>query len=228
MERSPLVMSWAWPFCNPPYSSLFKLQTIPHALPHTLLELCEIVPPQTRGLDVRRRLVVGARQHGDDGEQDCLWGLHGRPPLGGRFVAVLVLLGRVQDADAHVAVGVDVWVEERRLEAHLGRQQRVLGGEGQTGAEEASTVVLCFVVDHEHDFPLEDVGVDQPAGDAGYALVVLHLLELAGKEAGGGGGGRHGGACGVRDVLWGRVCGWWSVLLERWSLDWLGGAPRAF
>lgn len=85
------------------------LQTIPHTLPHPLLELSRIIPPQRRSLDIRRRLVVGARQHGDDGEQDGFGGLHGRPALGGGFVAVLVFFGRVQDRDAYVAVCVDCW-----------------------------------------------------------------------------------------------------------------------
>lgn len=97
----------------------------------------------------------------------------------------------MQYTDAHVAVGVDVRVEERSFEAHLGRQEGVLGWEGEARAEEATAVVLGLVVDHEHDFPLEDVGVDEAAGDAGDGLVVLHLLELAGEEARGGGGGRH-------------------------------------
>lgn len=68
-----------------------KFQTIPHALPHTLLELGRIVPPEPRGLDVCRTLVIRARQHGDDAEQDRLWRLDGRPALGGGFVAVFVL-----------------------------------------------------------------------------------------------------------------------------------------
>lgn len=92
------------------------------------------------------------------------------------------------------------------LEAHLRWQQRVFARECETRAEETSyvkglcqyihardsgtwlahspaprlrtSIELCVVVNHEHDFPLEYVVVDETTADAGYALVVLHLLEL--------------------------------------------------
>jgi hypothetical protein len=45
----------------------------------------------------------------------------------------------VQDADAELAAGVDVWVERYRcLEDHLRGHERVGRGEGQVGAEVAS------------------------------------------------------------------------------------------
>jgi hypothetical protein len=151
-------------FCLPhhAFSPLFahslKLQAVPHTLPHALLKLWRIVSPQTRGLDVSRRLVVGAGQHGYDGEKNGFGCLDGRPALGGGFIAIFVFFWRVEDGDAHVAVRVDcsglvggcrgegVWdrrtvgVEDGCLEAHLGWQEGVFAGKGKTGAEEASYV----------------------------------------------------------------------------------------
>lgn len=91
----------------PPTTKLLKLQTIPHALPHMLLELGRILPPQPCRIRIRRTLVVRTRQHRDDAQQDGLGRLHGRPALGGGFVAPFVFFGRVQDRDADFAVGVD-------------------------------------------------------------------------------------------------------------------------
>lgn len=113
----------------------------------------------------------------------------------------------MQDGYADVAAGVDVGVEDGGLEAHLRRHERVFSGESQAGAEEAAAVEFGVVVDHEHDFPLEDVVIDETAGYAGYVLVVLHLLELAGEEAGGGGGRRGHGGCGCECALRG-AAGW--------------------
>ena len=85
------------------------------------------------------------------------------------------------------------------LEAHFRWQERVFTGESESRAEETShmsfvsiysssgpdcatrtSVELCVVVNHEHDFPLEYIVVDESTADARYALVVLHLLELPG------------------------------------------------
>lgn len=44
----------------------------------------------------------------------------------------------MQDGDADVAVGVDVRVEEGRLEAHLWWEEWVLGWEGEARAEETT------------------------------------------------------------------------------------------
>ena len=84
-----------------------KLEAVPNALAHPLLELGCVIAPQRRRLDIRRRFVVGARQHGYDREQDGLGRLHGGPALGGGFVAVLVFFWRVKDRDADFAVLVD-------------------------------------------------------------------------------------------------------------------------
>ena len=119
----------------------------------------------------------------------------------------------MQDADAHLAVGVDVGVEDGRLELHLGRHERVLRREGEARAEEAAAVRGRVVGEHEHHLPLEDVVVVQAHADARDGVLVgLHLLELPREKAGGGGGGRcHGG---------------WSVgksHVSRGGLWWWGG-----
>jgi len=119
--------------------------------------------------------------------------------------------------------GLTVWVEDRGLEAHLGRHERVFSREGESSSEEATcearqynftrptqaackavvaaslaTVVLtavefAVVTDHEHDLPFKDVIVHKPTADSRNVLVVLHLFELAGKQACSGRGGGHGG-----------------------------------
>jgi hypothetical protein len=119
-------------------STLLKLQTIPNTLPHPLLKLWCVVPPQARGFDIGGRFVVGAGEHGYNGEENGFGCLNGRPAFCGGFVAVLVFFWRVQDRDAYFAVLVDcsvlaadlthralsqgrrtVWVEYGCLEAHL-------------------------------------------------------------------------------------------------------------
>lgn len=46
-----------------------------------------------------------------------------------------------------------------------------------------TSIKLGVVVNHQHDLPFEDIVVHQPAADTRYALVVLHLLELARQES---------------------------------------------
>ena len=88
-------------------SRLLLPLALPHTAAHPLLELGRILSPQPRSFYVCGTLVVRARQHGDDGQQNGLGRLNGRPALGGRLVAELVLLGRVQDGDADVTILVD-------------------------------------------------------------------------------------------------------------------------
>lgn len=83
-----------------------------------------------RSLYVRGALFVGAIEQTNDAKEDRLGGLDGTPALGGGLVAVLVLLGRVQDGDAELAVLVDVGVErDGILEGELRRHVRVVFGE---------------------------------------------------------------------------------------------------
>lgn len=58
---------------------LFLPQTLPHALPYSLLERLGIFPPHPGRLHVGRALVVRAAQHANNTKEDRLGGLNGRP-----------------------------------------------------------------------------------------------------------------------------------------------------
>lgn len=45
-----------------------------------------------------------------------------------------------------------------------------------------TAIVPAIIRDHEHDLPFEDVVVHQPATDARYVFVALHLFELTAQE----------------------------------------------
>lgn len=130
---------------HPPIPPLPNGSVLPQAFPHTLSTSLSILlvfsrpllPQQLGSLRICRALVVWARKQADDAQQDRLGGLDGTPPLGGAFVAVLVLLGRVQDGDAQEArVRVDVGVEgDGVLKGERGGQERVFGGEAEAAAE---------------------------------------------------------------------------------------------
>lgn len=51
------------------------------------------------------------------------------------------------------------------------------------GGGERTAVVFAVVADHEHDFPLEDVIVDEPARDPREVFSVLHVFQLPAEEA---------------------------------------------
>ena len=117
-DRTPPISTPRKPPPSPPkyilptnHSPISPLTTLPQALPHTPadppLKLPPILPPQSRRLDIRRALIVRTRQHANHAEQNRLGRLHRRPALRGRFVAVFVVFGRVQDRDADFAGGVD-------------------------------------------------------------------------------------------------------------------------
>ena len=59
------------------------------------------------GVHVRRALVIRVGEHRDNGDEDCLHGMHGQPPLRGLLVAVGVISGLVQDRDAYVTILLD-------------------------------------------------------------------------------------------------------------------------
>ena len=56
-------------------------------------------------------------------------------------------------------------MEDVRLKPHLGRHERVVGGEAEPGPEEAAAVELAVVRDHQHHLPLVDVVINQAARD---------------------------------------------------------------
>lgn len=114
------------------------LLTIPHTLPHPLPKLLTIFPPHLACLDIRRAFIIRASQHADDAEKDGLWSLHGIPTLGGRLIAILVILRRVQYADAHLTGRVDVGVKEFGDELECGWHDGVGGWEGHERFETAT------------------------------------------------------------------------------------------
>jgi hypothetical protein len=115
---------------NPALGLLVLSQALPHALPATSSEILMLALPlltqHARSLHVSRALVVGAVEETDSAEQNRLRRLNRTPAFGGSFVAVLVLLGRMEDGDAQLAVLVDVWVEGNRvLEGKRRRHVRI-------------------------------------------------------------------------------------------------------
>ena len=48
-----------------------------------------------------------------------------------------------------------------------------------------TSVEFAIIGYDEHDFPLENIGADEPAAYSRYVLVALHLFELAAEQAGG-------------------------------------------
>lgn len=126
------------PFTLPTSSFPSILLTIPHTPPDPLLKLLPILPPHFPRLDIGRTLIVRTTQHTDHAQQNRLGSLHGTPSLAGALITVLVVFGRVQDADADFAIGVDVGVENGSFEFEFGRLVRIFGGELETSAEYAS------------------------------------------------------------------------------------------
>ena len=121
----------------PLHEVFLRLSDTPGHLP---LELWEVLPPLLCGVDVGGRLVVGVRQHGDDGDEDGLHRVDGQPALVGLLVAPPVVARLVKDGDANVAVLLDVGVPDVGDHLQLGRPQRVLLREGQVALEEAALV----------------------------------------------------------------------------------------
>jgi hypothetical protein len=118
-------------------------QTLANALAHTTSKLLilafSLLTEQLGRIQVGGALVVGLVKQGQDADEDGLGGLDRAPTLGSALVAVLIVLGRVQDGDAELAVGVYVGVEGYgRLEDELGWHVRVLGREAQGRVETAT------------------------------------------------------------------------------------------
>lgn len=78
------------------------------------------------GVDVGGRRDLGIIEEGQDGDEDGLDALRGRPALRGELAGHLVFAGGVQDRDAEFAVLVDVGVVEGAQEAELYRGIGVL------------------------------------------------------------------------------------------------------
>lgn len=129
-------------YSSPP-TPLVLAQTLPHALPTpspiVLVLALLLLTQHPRRLDVCGALLVRAVKQADCAEQDRLGRLHGTPPLRRRFIAVLVLLRRMQDGNAQLAILVNVGVERNRvLERERGRHVRVVLGKGESSTKVAS------------------------------------------------------------------------------------------
>lgn len=115
-------------------------QTPPDALPHHALKLRSLLAPHLGGLDISRTLVIRLRQHAHHANKDLFRALNGTPALAGLLVVVGVVSGSVQDADADLAVGIDVGVEDLAQKAHGRRRERVVGRECEGGGEQSAGV----------------------------------------------------------------------------------------
>ena len=67
---------------------------------------CECVCAYSR-VDVCGTFHIWLREHGEDGQEDLLHGLDGRPALGGALVLIGVIAGRMEDGDAHFPIRID-------------------------------------------------------------------------------------------------------------------------
>jgi hypothetical protein len=50
--------------------------------------------------------------------------------------------------------------------------------------ERHTTVVFAVVADHERDFPLKNIVIDETAGDSGEVFGGLHVFQLSAKKTG--------------------------------------------
>ena len=147
-----------------------------------------------RGADGRQAMEGRRERREAGGEGGGTHAEDGAPLLAHLLLRVeLVLLGLVQDADAHHAVLVHVRVPEpRRGELHDGRDVRVVSGEGERAGEVAALVVGVLGPLHD-DLPLIDVVVHQSDREA----VDRRLRSGNGGERGG--EGRRGQGEGRRE-----------------------------
>ena len=113
----------------------------------------------------------------------------------------------VENGDAQTAVGIDVWVPERALEAEVGRREGVVVWEGHAAFEVAAVVGRVGVEDDEGDTPFVDVFVDE--GDVGPGFFG-ELLEL------------------VHEDFLRHLVGRWEVVVRLWcGVGYLGGVVTA-
>jgi hypothetical protein len=109
-----LILSQALPYAFSASSSKILMLALPLLTEHTC------------SLYVGRALVVGAVEEADGADQDAFRCLDRTPALRCILVAVLVVLGWVQDRDAEVSVFVDVGVKgDWLLEGERGRHMRI-------------------------------------------------------------------------------------------------------
>lgn len=100
-----------------------------HMASDLLIILLSMVSPQLARIDVGAALRVWFRQHRHHTQQDLLDALHRRPPFLGPFVLIGVFAWRMENRDTHRPIGVDVWMQQRRLELERRWTQRIVFGE---------------------------------------------------------------------------------------------------
>ena len=133
--------------------------TLPYTLADLLLEPRPIIPPLYRRIQIRRTLVIGIRQHGNDRHEDLFHAKDGSPPLRGRLVKVVRIVPRfVQDGDANLPILVNIRMPHFALERHFRRPIWEVFGEDEAGLEEAS-LEEGAVGSHDEDFPIVNVAV---------------------------------------------------------------------
>lgn len=96
-------------------NSSILTQTLPHNLPTSLPKLLPLplllLPPHSRGLHIRRTLIIRIMQQTYNTQQYRFRCLYRTPSFCRALVPVLVVFWGVEDRDAEPAVEVDVWVE---------------------------------------------------------------------------------------------------------------------
>lgn len=107
---------------------------------HLPIVFLPVVPPQLTRIDVGAALWIRLGQHRNHTQQNLLDALHRRPPFLGPLVLVWVFSRRMQDRYTDGSVGVDVRMEQRRLELERRGAQRVVGRETQRGTENTAFV----------------------------------------------------------------------------------------
>lgn len=140
-------------------NQLAFLLTLPHKLTNFLFERCSIIPPLYRGIQIRRALVIGIRQHGNDGHENLLHAKDRSPPLRGRLVNVVRIFTRImQDGDANLPILINIWMPHLAFECHFGRLVRKVLREDESSLEEPS-LVESAVRSHNKDFPVVNIAV---------------------------------------------------------------------
>ena len=131
----PISLLWS-AFSTAVARASSHLLALAHALRNLLPKPRQVLPELLGSVDVGRGLVVGRREHTDDGQHDGLHRLHRAPPLVRLLVPQGVVARGVQDGDANLAVVVHVGVPHLAHEPHRRGIVGVVLGEHHVGPEE--------------------------------------------------------------------------------------------
>jgi hypothetical protein len=102
----------------------------------------QVCPDLFCGVDIRRAIQVWVLRgkEGNDAQQNRRDTMDGHPSFPRILVTILIVAWGVKYRDTHIAIRIDVRMPHMSDEAHLGRQVRVLGREGQSRFEETTLV----------------------------------------------------------------------------------------